>query len=134
MEEDGGTVPYDWRVGPGYGSAPFAQPRGWTGYAPAYVGHHHGGHPLAWVLFALLLVLLLLVIANLAATLQRKRRGAWGRSQGPWQHRWAGPAFAGGAPEEVLRLRYARGEISRDEFLQASADLAGPGAPPPADG
>jgi uncharacterized membrane protein len=116
-------------------------PSGWTGYAPlpghgpwpgwAHGEHHHGSHPLAWVLFALLLVLLLLVIANLVATLQRKRRGPWpgGPGPGPWQHRGMGPAFGGGAPEEVLRLRYARGEISREEFLQASADLAGPGPP-----
>jgi uncharacterized membrane protein len=121
-------------MGPGYGSPPLA-PRGWTGYAPLYAEHHHGGHPLAWVLFALILVLLLLVIANLATTLRRRRRGPWTSGPAPWMRHGAGLAAAGGAPEEVLRLRYARGEITRDEFLQASADLAGPGpAPPPAGG
>jgi uncharacterized membrane protein len=118
-------------VGPGYGSPPLA-PRGWTGYAPLYAEHHHhGGHPLAWVLFALLLLVLLLVIANLVATLQRKRRGPWPGGPGPWQSRGMGPGLAGGAPEEVLRLRYARGELSREEFLQANADLAGPGPTAP---
>ena len=35
---------------------------------------------------------------------------------------------------EALRLRYARGEVSREEFIQASEDLGGaptPPAPPP---
>ncbi len=31
---------------------------------------------------------------------------------------------------EVLRLRYAKGEISREEFLSMSADLGGPATPP----
>jgi uncharacterized membrane protein len=98
-----------------------------------YAEHHHGGHPLAWALFALILVLLLLVIANLVATLMRRRRGPWGGGPGPWRHRGSGPVFADGGPEHVLRLRYARGEITRDEFLQASTDLAGPApGPPPA--
>jgi uncharacterized membrane protein len=111
-------------MGPGYVPMTPA-PRGWTGYGPFYAGHHQGGHPLAWVIFALLLVLLLLVIANLVATLRRRRRGRWPGGPAPWWRHRAGPAFAGGgdAPVEVLRLRYARGEISRDEFLQATADL-----------
>jgi uncharacterized membrane protein len=114
-------------MGPGYGPTTLG-PRGWTGYAPFYgEHHHHHGHPLAWVIFALLLLVLLLVIANLVATLQRKRRG-------PWPGRPMGPAVADGGPEAVLRMRYARGEMSRKEFLQASADLAASGLPAPADG
>jgi putative membrane protein len=31
---------------------------------------------------------------------------------------------------EVLRLRYARGEMTREEFLQASDDLGGSVSPP----
>ena len=31
---------------------------------------------------------------------------------------------------EEVRLRYARGEMGRDEFLQRSRDLGGEGAPP----
>jgi membrane-associated protease RseP (regulator of RpoE activity) len=31
---------------------------------------------------------------------------------------------------EVLRLRYAKGEITREEFLSMSADLGGPATPP----
>jgi hypothetical protein len=44
----------------------------------------------------------------------------------------AQPVGAGVDPAlAALRLRYARGELSREEFLRTSADL---GAPPPADG
>jgi putative membrane protein len=50
----------------------------------------------------------------------------------------ARPAFAGGPPTpradgalDEVRLRYARGEMTRDEFVQRFADLGGP-TPPPA--
>jgi uncharacterized membrane protein len=33
---------------------------------------------------------------------------------------------------EALRLRYAQGEITREEFLQVSQDLGGTDSPPPA--
>jgi putative membrane protein len=33
---------------------------------------------------------------------------------------------AGGTAREALDLRYARGEISREEYLQARRDLEGP--------
>jgi uncharacterized membrane protein len=46
------------------------------------------------------------------------------------------PAAAGPQDEalSLVRMRYARGEIDREQFLQASADLGGGGAypePPP---
>lgn len=44
----------------------------------------------------------------------------------------AGAADGGDEALDALRLRYARGEITRDEFLQANQDLGGP--EPPADG
>lgn len=40
---------------------------------------------------------------------------------------------AGSRPDgalDTLRMRYARGEMTREEFLQASADLGGPEPPP----
>src|SRR5438477_12968723 len=77
-------------------------------------GHAGGGWPdgLAWVIFAVLLALLLLAIVSLALD-------AYYRSQG---------GARGGALGE-LDLRYARGEIGRDEYLQRRADLGGPAAP-----
>jgi putative membrane protein len=76
-----------------------------------------GGWPdgLSWVIFAVLLVLLLLAIVSLALD-------AYYRSQG-------GGARSGALAE--LDLRYARGEIGRDEYLQRRADLGGPAAPAP---
>jgi uncharacterized membrane protein len=88
---------------------------------PIYLQHHGGGNSsLAWATFALVLLLVLAFGAVLIA------RAA---SRGPrlWQRRMA---FAGGPPQgrldplELLRARYARGEISRDEFLQGTSDLA----------
>ena len=79
-------------------------------------GHAGGGWPdgLAWVIFAVLLALLLLAIVSLALD-------AYYRSQG---------GARGGALGE-LDLRYARGEISREEFMERRAVLTG-GVPPPA--
>ena len=84
------------------------------------VYYHHGSHPLAWVIFGLLVVILVCVAALLVLRLVGSRRP--GKRHG---------VFAGGPPEPLglLRLRYARGEISRDEFAQASQDLRGGPAP-----
>ena len=51
-------------------------PSGWTGYAPLYIrGHeHHGGHPLAWVLFALLLLVLFFTITGIPPTEEQALR------------------------------------------------------------
>jgi putative membrane protein len=61
-------------------------------------------------------------------------------SRGPRVLPATGPASGFTRPDgalEEVRLRYARGEISREEFLQRSQDLGGPGpaigepGPPP---
>jgi putative membrane protein len=66
--------------------------------------------------------------------------GVWAvvRLTGRPQHRGADTAGPAGPPAvhrdgalEEVRLRYARGEIDRDEFLQRTSDLTG-AAPPPA--
>jgi putative membrane protein len=53
-----------------------------------------------------------------------------------WRH-WSGgggSSEGGDAALEALRLRYARGEMTRQEFLQATEDLGGPAPPlPPPD-
>ena len=84
----------------------------------------HGGdgpHVFAWLLFALLLVLLVGLIVAVAGRWGGLHRG----SAAP-----GAPLRTGGDPLELVRLRYARGEIDRETFLQVSQDLAG-GAPPP---
>jgi uncharacterized membrane protein len=82
-----------------------------------------GGGPgaLAWAIFALVLALLLLAIASLAIDAYHRSRDkrrveepAAGVPPAPEAH---GPALA------VLDNRYARGEIPREEYLQARDDL-----------
>jgi uncharacterized membrane protein len=82
----------------------------------------HGGdgpHTLAWVLMILLFVLLVGLIVLLVTKWDGGRRAAV-----------AGPAplgpRTGDDPQELVRLRYARGEIDRETFLQVSQDLAPP--------
>jgi uncharacterized membrane protein len=79
--------------------------------------HDHQGHPFLW----LLLLVLFVALAGLAiyALLHLTRGGTPGASA------VAGPDAA----VESVRMRYARGEIDRDEFIRVATDL---GAPPPA--
>lgn len=90
--------------------------RGGFGPGPMYL-HNGGPHALAWATFALVLLLVLAFGALLVA------RAASGRPR-RWHHRMA---FAGpGDPQdplELLRMRYARGEIDRNAFLQSTSDL-----------
>jgi uncharacterized membrane protein len=82
-------------------------PRGYD-LAPAYSHHAGGPSALAWATFALVLALALAFLATAVAEAAARRRR---------------PAVAGADPLETLRFRYARGEIGRDEFVQAAADL-----------
>jgi uncharacterized membrane protein len=81
-----------------------------------------------WVLASVLrFVALLLVIA---AVVYLVRAFLQSRSQAP---RYAAPFRSPGLDE--LDLRYARGEVTRSEYLERRADLTGtapPPAPPPA--
>jgi uncharacterized membrane protein len=99
------------------GIPPFRQ----NGGTFVYPELHHGGpSALAWTIFALQVLLLLGLAALLASTLTRGRRR---------------PAIAGAPaaaparrddPLDVIRMRYARGELTRDDYLQARGDLGGP--------
>jgi uncharacterized membrane protein len=90
------------------------------GYGPGMLEIHERAAytPLDWTIFALLLLLVLTVGALLVAPLAGGRRHRHFRLRGP-------------DALEVLRMRFARGEITRDEYLQATSDLtAGPPPPP----
>jgi hypothetical protein len=90
------------------------------GFGPA---DHHGPDPLQWAIFALLLLLVLALAGYVATRIGGRPR--------PRQLVTAG-AGVPGDPVQVLRMRYARGELSRDDFLQGMNDLgAAPTAPPP---
>ena len=94
-----------------------------------FVELHQGGpDALAWATFALVLLLVLTVGALLVARLARRRPHRW-----PGPGPFPGPPRRGGDPLDLLRWRYARGEISRDEFVQGTSDLAAaaPTAEPP---
>ena len=81
-----------------------------------------GPHTFAWVMMILLIVLLVGLVVLLVARWDGARRTvvATPAALGP---------RAGDDPQELVRLRYARGEIDRETFLQVSKDLGG--APPP---
>lgn len=95
------------------------------GGTPFRVVEHSGGGgtgTLAWVIFALLLVLLLLAIASLVIDAYYRRRASQ-----PVVAQVARPVPAPATSEalDALDARYARGEIARDEYLQARDDLRG---------
>ena len=79
-------------------------------------GFHHGDHRWLMLLFFVVLLAALGLIAVSAA------RWAFG-------HRPAGSVALADDALSLLRLRYARGEIGRDDFLLAHGDLGG-GSPP----
>ena len=105
-----------------YGNQPFPFRGG--GFVE-HGGHHGGQHTLAWVIFGLLLALLLVAIVSLALD-------AYYRSQGsrPFTKGLPAGMVPGGRALAVLDVRYARGEISRKDYLRAREDL---GTPPEAD-
>jgi uncharacterized membrane protein len=90
---------------------------------------HPGHRPLRLLVFVLFIALIVAVVWLVVRELRRRRAQQ--------------PAMAGGleAPRapasppgyndalEQLRLRYVRGEIERDEYVQKAQDLGGP---PPA--
>jgi putative membrane protein len=97
-------------------------------YDSSYWEHSGNGHAFWWFLMFLLLAVLVGVVAALVFRWLAGRQAA----AVP-----LAPAALGPADDALglVRMRYARGEIDRDQFLQTSADLGGqppPAQPPPA--
>ena len=90
--------------------------------------HHNNGHPFAWVFFVLLLVAVAaLVVIAVRVLLDGRGRVAQAAAAPPTR---VDEALA------AARMRYARGEIGREDFLRISEDLGGSAAatvemPPP---
>ncbi len=85
--------------------------------------HHGWPGAWGWAMFALQLLL----IAGVAWLLLSMLLGRSGSRPAAT----AGASPPQSAPLELLHMRYARGEIARDEYLQARADLSGEPPPPP---
>ena len=62
--------------------------------------------------------ILWLVIVGLVLYLTFSRRGA----RKPWE---SGPGLEGETALDILKKRYAKGEISKDEFEQMKRDISG---------
>jgi uncharacterized membrane protein len=96
------------------------------------VFYYYGAGPF-WIGWVIWLVVLVAIITTVVLVARSSRRHAvyprqW--SGGPWQGHWHGGWQSPGLHE--LDIRYARGEITRDEYLQRRADmLSHPMAPPP---
>jgi putative membrane protein len=82
---------------------------------------HHGWWWGFWGHFIPFILFLLLVGLVVWAVLRVSRRGF---GPGPGSAGFA-PVFARDPALEEVRLRYARGEMSREEFVQRSWDLGG---------
>jgi uncharacterized membrane protein len=108
------------------------------GYGPnvATFHQHATNSPLEWATFALVVLLVLMFGAVLVA-----RFAGRGHRHGPKgfrrRYRFGGPQMMmrhgpGPGPDalDVLRMRFASGQITRDEFLQATSDLTAGGPPP----
>ena len=89
-------------------------------YGP-YWEHARNGHPFAWLFAFLIFALVVGVIAALVVRWLNSRRGGVVASSP------VGATVAGSVADAlaVVQMRYARGEIDREQFLQVSGDLGG---------
>jgi len=93
---------------------------------PAGFANHGGAGVLAWVIFALELLMLAALATLIARSFMWRPRPAGPGRRFVRRHGPPGPPD----PLEAVRYRYARGDITRDEYLQMTRDLGGePDAP-----
>jgi uncharacterized membrane protein len=99
-------------------------PNGFRGGRPFFDVHQVGGpSALAWTILALELLMLAALAFLIVRTFAFRPRPA-----GPLIRRHGPPD-----PLTHVRMRYANGEISREEYLQATRDLGEPTEELPAD-
>lgn len=96
-----------------------------------------GPYWVGWVIWMLVLVAIITTVILVARSSRRHAISSHQWHGGPWQGHWHGGWQSPGLHE--LDVRYARGEISRDEYLQRRADMlshpmAPPAGPPPTSG
>jgi len=115
------TLPFPSSVSPAVQPRGGFQVYGRPGFGHGFVHHGSDHHWLALVLFILLVAALVVLAISVARIALRKPAVT-------------APSAAGTADDALatLRMRYARGEIGREEYLLAHGDLGG--TPPPAEG
>jgi uncharacterized membrane protein len=95
-------------------------PRGFYRGPGTFGIHEHAGNTsLEWATFALVLLIVLTLGALIVARL----------ADGPPRRRFR--MRGGPDPLEVVRMRFASGQITRDEYLQVTSDLTAHHGPPP---
>ena len=93
---------------------------------PRHFAGHYGLGVLLFLLIAALVIGLVVFAAVRLAGGRPSHRGGWKTAMGP------GPMMYGRDPAlEHARVRYARGELSRDDYLRVVSDLGGPAPPDP---
>ncbi|HWE70390.1 MAG TPA: SHOCT domain-containing protein [Acidimicrobiales bacterium] len=102
---------------------------------------HHAHHPVIAIIFLVLIAALVALAVIALVRMRRYPRGGLAASVGgmPPRNPFGPPPWAGGDPAlNELRIRYARGDISGEEYWQRASLLgyppspgAGPAAPPP---
>ncbi len=95
----------------------------------ARLGHHAPRGEGWWLVGALLQLLLLGAIVVLAVLVGQRLMGRAAGRADRTDNVPAAPAATAPVPDEALtqlRLRYARGEVSREEYLRTAADLGSP--------
>lgn len=107
------------------GQGPQAMP-GWGPYVHHDALWQSGFHVLPLVLFAILIGVLVWGVLRLSSSGALAGARADSSPAGPMPP--AGPPPSDQALQE-LRVRYARGELDRNDFLERSADLGGPPIP-----
>lgn len=96
------------------------------GYGPGnrsiVIAHAQGhDHPLQWLIAFIVLALIVALVVWVVLRILGSRKAA--------------PVVVAGPVDnalDIVRRRYAQGEIDRREFLRMTGDLGGPAEPPPA--
>ena len=89
---------------------------------------------IGWLIWLLVVVAIITTVVLVARSSRRHEITTQHWNGGPWQGHWHGGWQSPGLHE--LDIRYARGEVTRDEYLQRRADMLShpippPGGPPP---
>jgi putative membrane protein len=85
----------------------------WGGLCSGFAGYNPVGAIVGWLVTIGLIAALVLLIVRLAC--RSDTHAGTGKS--------VGTVLPGGSAREVLQLRYARGEITREQYLQMRDDL-----------